>query len=90
MESLGQAVIKEEDIRSQWSGGIQAISKVTVFVTGFPDNSEEKHASRQKEIQGIDSSKGADPKVLEGKHLLFAAEVFFDFPAGKIQSHSHD
>ena len=41
-------------IRLEWSGGINADSKVAVLFSGFPEYGKEQHTGREKEVQRID------------------------------------
>ena len=88
VQSLDQTVIKEVHFRSERRGGFHTDPEEHIFVARLPERGKEKHTGGQEEVQGIDGGQRAHPKVFKIKHLLFAAEVFLNSPAGKVMPHS--
>ena len=88
VEPFDQTVIEEVHFWSERRGCFHADSEEHVSVACLSESGKEQHAGGQKEVQGIDGSQRAHPEVFKVKHLLFAAEVFFNSPAREIMPHS--
>ena len=87
VQPLDQTVIIEVHFRSEWGGGFHTDFEEHIFAACLSERSK-KHTGRQEEVQGIDGAQRAHPEVFKIKHLLFAAEVFFNSPTEKVVPHS--
>lgn len=90
MQAMQQTIVKEVNLRSEGSSGVDTDTEEHIFSAGFSEDSKEKHTGREKKVEGINRGKGSHPEVFKRKGLFFAAEVLLNSPAGEIKSHSGD